>query len=305
MGVVAKNVRLHDLVAADVVVEQIATGFRFTEGPVWHPDGYLLFSDIPGDARLKWSEHEGVVDVLAPSNMCNGMTLDADLHLIVCEHTTSEVVRASLNADGTEAEREVIASHYKGTALNSPNDVVVKSDGSIYFTDPTFGRMPVFGNPREQELDFQGVYRIPPNRGDLELVAGDYGEPNGLCFSPDESILYVNDSKHVHVRAHDVREDGSLGSGRVLIENIGSGKLEDGVPDGMKTDEEGTIWVTGPGGVWVVSPEGEHLGMVEIPELVGNLCWGPPDWTVLYVPSSRSVYRFATKTRGALATYMR
>lgn len=305
MAVVANSSRLNDLVEPNVEVEQIATGFTFTEGPVWHPDGYLLFSDMPADVRRRWTEEEGIVEVLRPANKCNGMTLDADLNLIVCEHWTSEVVRASLNADGTEAGREVIASHYEGTALNSPNDVIVKSDGSIYFSDPTYGRMDVFGNPRGQELSFQGVYRIPPGGGDLQLLADDYEQPNGLCFSPDESILYINDSGRVHVRAYDAQADGSITNGRILIENVGTGELADGIPDGMKCDELGNVWVTGPRGVWVVAPDGEHLGTVEIPEHVGNLNWGGPAWSTLYVPSSTSVYRFATKTRGTRASYMR
>ncbi|MCY4088475.1 MAG: SMP-30/gluconolactonase/LRE family protein [Actinomycetia bacterium] len=305
MAVVAKSSRLTELVAPGVEVEQIATGFTFTEGPVWHPDGYLLFSDMPADIRRKWSEDGGIVEVMKPSNKCNGLTLDADLNLIVCEHWTSELVRASLNADGTEASREVIASRYEGTALNSPNDVVVKSDGSIYFSDPTYGRMDVFGNPRDQDLSFQGVYRIPPGGGDLELLADDYAQPNGLCFSPDESTLYVNDSERIHIRAYDVQADGSLTGERMVIENVGTGALEDGIPDGMKCDEQGNVWVTGPRGVWVVDPNGEHLGTVEIPEHVGNLNWGGPEWNVLYLPSSTSVYRFSTTTRGAPASYMR
>ena len=149
MGVLANNPKVYDLVASSVEVEKLATGFTFTEGPIWHPDGYLLFSDMPMDVRRKWSEADGIVEVMKPANKCNGMTLDDDLSLIVCEHWTSNVVRATLNPDGTEASREVIASHYDGKELNSPNDVVVKSDGSIYFSDPTYGRMDVFGNPRE------------------------------------------------------------------------------------------------------------------------------------------------------------
>ncbi len=306
MGVIANNPKIHELVAADVVVEQIATGFTFTEGPVWHPDGYLLFSDMPGDVRRKWSPDGGVVEVMRPANKCNGMTLDAELRLIVCEHWTSQVIRATLNPDGTEASRETIASHYGDRELNSPNDVVVKSDGSIYFSDPTYGRMDVFGNPREQDLDFQGVYRIPPGGGDLELLAGDYGQPNGLCFSPDESKLYVNDSDRCHIRVYDARPDGSISGGDVLIENIGTpGQLEGGIPDGMKCDAAGNIWVTGPGGVWAISPDGEHLGTVEVPEHTGNLNWGGPAWDVLYVPSSTSVYRFQTTVGGNRLAYMR
>jgi gluconolactonase len=306
MGVVANNPKLYDLVASSAQVEQIATGFTFTEGPIWHPDGYLLFSDMPMDVRRKWTEDGGVVEVMKPANKCNGMTLDADLNLIVCEHWTSHVVRARLNPDGTEASREVIASHYQGKELNSPNDVVVKSDGSIYFSDPTYGRMDVFGNPRDQDLDFQGFYRIPPGGGEPQLLAGDFTQPNGLCFSPDESILYVNDSGILHIRRFAVNADGTVSGGEVLIDGIGDpDDFAGGICDGMKCDEQGNIWVTGPGGVWVVTPDGEHLGTVEVPEHTGNLNWGGPAWDVLYVPSSTSVYRFRCKVPGNRLSYMR
>lgn len=305
MALIVKNSAVHALVDSGVTVEKLATGFTFTEGPIWHPDGYLLFSDMPEDVRRKWSDGEGIVEVMRPTNKCNGMALDADLRLIVCEHSTSHVVRAELNADGTEASREVIAWSHDGVALNSPNDVIVKSDGAIYFSDPTYGRMDVFGHPREQEMSHQGVYRIAPDSGNLQLLADDFAQPNGLCFSPDESILYVNDSERVHVRAFDVAADGSLANGRMVLEGIGTGNIADGIPDGMKCDVDGNIWVTGPGGVWVMSPGGEHLGTVEIPEHVGNLNWGGSDWDVLYVTSSTSLYRFATKTSGARCSYMR
>lgn len=306
MGVLANNPKVYDLVASSVQVEKIATGFTFTEGPVWHPDGYLLFSDMPMDVRRKWSEADGIVEVMKPANKCNGMTFDANLDLIVCEHWTSQVVRARLNADGTEAGRETIASHYGGKELNSPNDVVVKSDGSIYFSDPTYGRMDVFGNPREQDMDFQGVYRIPPGGGDLQLLADDFTQPNGLCFSPDESTLYINDSGVLHLRRFSVGSDGSLSGGEVILDDIGApDDFEAGICDGMKCDEHGNIWVTGPGGVWVVAPDGEHLGTVEVPEHTGNLNWGGPNWDWLYVPSSTSVYRFQCKVGGNRVAYMR
>ncbi len=305
MGVVANNPKVYDLVASSVKVDQLATGFTFTEGPVWHPDGYLLFSDMPMDVRRKWSEADGIVEVMKPANKCNGMTLDADVNLIVCEHWTSQVVRATLNADGTEASRVAIASHYDGKELNSPNDVVVKSDGSIYFSDPTYGRMDVFGNPREQDLDFQGVYRIPPGGGDLTLLTDDFEQPNGLCFSPDERTLYVNDSRVLHIRRFDVADDGSISGGEVILDGIGDpDDFAAGICDGMKCDESGNIWVTGPGGVWVVAPDGEHLGTVEVPEHTGNLNWGGPNWNVLYVPASSSVYRFECKVGGNRLAYM-
>jgi gluconolactonase len=234
------------------------------------------------------------------------MTLDADLSLIVCEHWTSQVVRAQLEPDGTEASREVIASHYQGKELNSPNDVVVASDGSIYFSDPTYGRMEVYGNPRDQDLDFQGVYRIPPGADDVQLLVDDFGMPNGLCFSPDEKTLYVNDSQELHLRRFDVGDGGSISGGEVILDAIGDPDDPSvGHCDGMKCDAEGNVWVTGPGGVWVVTPEGEHLGTVGVPERTGNLNWGGPSWDVLYVPSSTSVYRFQAKVGGNRLAYMR
>jgi gluconolactonase len=306
MGVIANNPKVYELVASSVQVEKLAGGFTFTEGPIWHPDGYLLFSDMPMDVRRRWTEAGGVEEVMKPANKCNGMTLDADLNLIVCEHSTSRVVRAVLNPDGTEASRETIASHYDGRELNSPNDVVVRSDGSIYFSDPTYGRMPVYGEERPQDLAFQGVYRIPPGGGPVQLVAGDFTQPNGLCFSPDGSILYVNDSGVLHVRRFQVQDDGTLSGGEVLIDGIGSpDDFEGGICDGMKCDEQGNVWVTGPGGIWVVDPDGEHLGTVEVPEHTGNLNWGGPGWNILYVPASTSVYRFATKVRGNPVPHMR
>lgn len=306
MGVIANNPKLYDLIDANAEVEQLATGFTFTEGPIWHPDGYILFSDMPMDVRRRWSEADGVVEVMKPANKCNGMTLDADLNLIVCEHWTSQVVRATLNADGTEASRETIASHYGGKELNSPNDVVVKSDGSIFFSDPTYGRWDVFGNPRDQDLDFQGVYRIPAGGGDLQLLADDFTQPNGLCFSPDESTLYVNDSGVLHIRRFSVGADGTLSGGEVILADVGDpDDFDAGICDGMKCDEQGNIWVTGPGGIWVVSPDGEHLGTVEFPEHTGNLNWGGPGWDVLYVPASSSLYRVRCNVSGNRVSYMR
>ncbi len=306
MGTRVNNPRLHELVDSGVVLEKLAGGFRFTEGPIWHPDGYLLFSDMPMDVRRRWTEQNGIVEVMKPANECNGMTLDSDLNLILCEHFTSTVVRAGLQADGTEAEREVIASHFDGKALNSPNDVVVKSDGSIYFTDPGYGRMARWNvkNPREQDLDFQGVYRLGVD-GEVRLLVDDFMQPNGLCFSPDETALFIADSEAMHLRRFSVDDDGLLSGGDVILGDIGS--LEDtwaGIPDGMKCDELGNIWVTGPGGIWVVTPEGEHLGTIEVPEHTGNLNWGGPSWNVLYIAAASSIYRFETRVGGNRLPYM-
>jgi gluconolactonase len=293
-----------ELVDEDAELERLGTGFTFTEGPIWNPAGYLLFSDMPGDVRRRWDAETGVTEVANPSNKGNGMTLDDDGRLVVCEHVTSSVVR--MDPDGTGSGREVLATHYEGRELNSPNDVVLKSDGAIYFTDPTYGRMPGFGLEREQDLDFQGVYRIPPGGGDPQLLVDDFGQPNGLCFSVDESLLYINDTEKAHIRVFDVQPDGTIANSRVLAENIGSGSLEIGdLVDGMKLDERGNVWVTGPGGVLAFNPQGEHIGTIEVPESVGNLNWGGPDWNWLFIAASTSLYRIQCKVSGNRLPYMR
>jgi gluconolactonase len=304
VAVKAESEQLHELVDANAEVEQIGTGFTFTEGPIWNQSGrFLLFSDMPGDTRRRWDEQGGISEVAKPSNKGNGMTLDADGRLLVCEHSTSSVVR--MDPDGTGSGREVLASHYQGKELNSPNDIIVHSSGAIYFSDPTYGRMPGFGIERDQDLDFQGVYRIPPGGGELTLLVDDFVQPNGLCFSPDESLLYINDTDRAHIRVFDVGGDGTISNGRVFAEGIGTGDLATGeLVDGMKCDEQGDVWVTGPRGVWVFSPTGQHLGVVEIPENVGNIHWGGPDWSWLFVPASTSVYRVKTKVSGRREPFM-
>jgi gluconolactonase len=295
-----------ELVDENAELEQLGSGCTFTEGPIWNPDGgFLLFSDMPGDVRRRWDEGKGFTEVANPSNKGNGMTIDNEGRLVVCEHVTSSVVR--MDPDGTGSGREVLATHYDGKELNSPNDVVVKSDGAIYFTDPTYGRMPGFGIEREQDLDFQGVYRIAPGGGDPQVVAGDFAQPNGLCFSVDESQLYINDTDRAHIRVFDVAADGSLENGRVFAEGIGTASLEVGdLVDGMKLDERGNVWVTGPGGVCVFDPQGQHIGTVEVPEPVGNLNWGPAqDWNALFICATTSVYRLQCKVAGNRLPYMR
>jgi gluconolactonase len=306
VSVDVRSEQLGRLVDENVEVERLGTGFTFTEGPIWNPDGqFLLFSDMPGDTRRRWDEQNGVQVVASPSNKGNGMTLDATGRLIVCEHVTSSLVR--MDPDGTGRGREVLASHFEGKELNSPNDVCVKSDGSIWFSDPWYGRMPVFGVERERELGWQGVFRLPPEGGEPQLVVDrdEFEQPNGLCFSPNESLLYINDTPRALIRVYDVGSDGTLSKGRLFCEGIGSGVIEEGIPDGMKCDEQGNIWVTGPGGVWVISPDGEHLGTINIPENTGNLAWGGPDWHWLFVPSSTSLYRVQTKVGPRREPYMR
>jgi gluconolactonase len=304
-GIDAKTDAIYELVEEGSSVEQLATGFTFTEGPIWHPlEQVLYFSDMPADIRRKVTLDGTVTEVRKPSFKCNGMTLDADLDLLVCEHVTSTLVRE--RADGV---REIVAFHWRGAYLNSPNDVCVRSDGTIYFSDPWYGRSPGFGVERARELGWQGVFRIPPGGGqaelDLAVREDEFDMPNGLCFSPDESLLYVNDTSRAHVKVFDVNADGTLANGRLFFAGIGSGAAGEGLPDGMKCDELGDVWVTGPRGIWVISPEGDHLGIVEVPEVAGNLSWGGPDWRTLFIPASTSVYTIRTRVGPRREPYMR
>jgi len=275
-------------------VRQAGSGFTFTEGPIWHPtEHFLLFSDMPADVRRRL-DRAGVRDATRPSNKANGLTYDADLNLLACEHATSSVVR--IRPDGS---RETLASHFQGRELNSPNDLCVHSSGAIYFTDPWYGRMPVYGVERPRQLGWQGVFRIRPGARpgeEPQLLVDRYtfSQPNGLCFSPDESLLYVNDTDQANIRVYEVAPDGSLRNGRIFASGLRDA-LEAGVPDGMKCDAEGNVWVTAPGGLWVYSPGGRLLGNVSIPELAANLHWGGPDWRTLYVCATTSVYAIPVK----------
>ena len=208
MAINVKSQALGELIDTGAEVERLATGFTFTEGPIWNKDGnYLLFSDMPGDVRRRWSEQDGVEEVMRPSNKCNGMVYDSGGNLLVCEHVTSSLVR-----ERPDGSRETLATHYQGKELNSPNDVVTRSDGTIYFSDPSFGRMPGFGLERDQELAFQGVYRIAAGGGEPELALpeDEFEQPNGLCFSPDESLMYINDTPRALIRVYNVQPDGTL-----------------------------------------------------------------------------------------------
>ena len=289
------------LIDRNAPVEQICTGFRFTEGPIWNPkEQCLYFSDMPNDLRRRWSPQGGVVEVRNPSNKCNGMTYDGAGHLYVCEHVTSSLVRET-----PAGERTVLASHWQGKELNSPNDVVVARDGAVYFTDPSDGRTSErWGLVRPRQIDFHGLYVVPAGGDETVLLGADFEYPNGVCLSPDERVLYVNDTRRMHVRVFDVRPDGTVGNGRVFVEQPGTGRFEDGVPDGMKTDERGNLWATGPGGIWVISPAGDLLGIVRTTEFAANLNWGGRDWSALYITATHSLYRLQTKVSGARAGYM-
>jgi gluconolactonase len=270
-------------------VERLGTGFQFTEGPVWNgKGGYLLFSDIPGNRIIKWTPKDGISDFRVPSGKSNGLTFDRKGRLIACEHASRRVSRTE--EDGTIA---TIASHYKGKKLNSPNDVVVKSDGSIYFTDPPYGLNPIFGTFEEQELTFYGVYRVSPNGDNISLLIDD-SVPNGLAFSPDESLLYIADTEMNHIRVFDVKDNGKTTNGRIFAEISG----EPLAPDGIKVDSEGNVYVTGKGGIWVLNLEGRRLGIISVPELPANLCWGDRDWKTLYITARTSLYRVRLNIAG-------
>jgi sugar lactone lactonase YvrE len=265
------------------MLERIAGGFSFTEGPVWRGDD-LLFSDIPNNRTVRYRplpEGPEITTFRHPTGNANGLTLDLQGNLIACEHSTRRVTRIDANGNV-----ETVVDAYEGKRLNSPNDVVVRSDGVIFFTDPPYGLRHM---TEGKELPFNGVYRVDLD-GSVHLLADDFERPNGLAFSPDEHTLYIDDSFHFHVRAFDVAPDGSLFGGRVLAELKPKGD-ERGVADGMKIDSEGNIYCTGPGGVWILNNAGRLLGRVVMPEVTANLAWGDADWRTLYMTGSTSVYR--------------
>jgi gluconolactonase len=286
-----RNSRFWQVIGTGAHLEQIATGFRFLEGPVWNPhDRHLTFSDILGNCLYRWSRQEGVWELRKPSQMANGNTYDRQGRLLTCEHATSRVMRT--NQDGG---LEVLASHYQGKELNSPNDIVVKSDGAIYFTDPNSGRGARYGVAREQELSFQGVYRLDPDDARLTLLEDGLSKPNGLCFSPDEESLFVSDTDRGHIRVFDVQNDGTLSGGRVWATLEAKGI---GVADGMKVDQEGNLYCTGPGGLHLFDPDAEYLGIVHMPEHTTNLAWGDQALCSLYITAATSLYRLRVKIPG-------
>ena len=290
MSLDVRSPKLLDLIDADAELEQLGSGCEFTEGPVWHADGkFLLFSDIPANQMKKWTAEEGITNFRVPSGKSNGLTYDKQGRLVTCEHANRRVSRTE--PDGTVV---TIASHYEGKRLNSPNDVIVKSDGSIYFSDPPYGLTADYGVEGEQDLDFQGVYRLSPDGQTLTLLVDDFDRPNGLCFSPDESILYIDDTERLHVRAFDVQPDGTIANGRIFAEEEG----DDGVPDGMKIDVHGNVYLTGPGGIWIFDTAGEHLGVLQTPERAANLGWGGDDWSTLFITASTSIYSIQCKVSG-------
>lgn len=289
------------IVPVKATIERIAAGFGFTEGPLWSGD-QLLFSDLAHSRIVSWRSLEEGPEVRTmrfPSNIANGLTFDLQGRLIACEGGSRRLTRTE--ADGSIT---VLAKSYQGKRLNGPNDVVVASNGAIYFSDPFWGHL--FDNPggqrvqpEDRELSWAGVFRIAPD-GTLGGVADDFDVPNGLAFSPDESILYIDDSRHGHIRAFDVCPDGSLANGR-LFATIRT--PEPGGADGMKVDREGNVYCTGHGAVWVIAPTGDILGRIVLPEVPANVAWGDVDWQTLYVTARTSVYRVQLNIPGIPVIY--
>ena len=296
---------LESLVDPTAQLTRIGSGYQVTEGPVWvAAEQCLYFHDIPGDTRWRWSAERGMELVARPTFKANGSCLDSDGNLIVCEQISSCLMR--IRPDG---EHETLAFHHRGRYLNSPNDVILRgADGSLYFTDPDFGRWNDWiGQERTRDLDFRAIYRVPHDGGPTELLVArdEFDQPNGLCFSPDERLLYVNDSPRGHIKVFEVRDDGTLANGRVLFAGIGGMADEHGnveidarhrpaAPDGMECDELGNVWTTGPGGIWVVSPAGEHLGVLAAPEVCKSLAWGGADLHTLFLMTESTVHSVRT-----------
>ena len=273
-----------ELINPDARLEHLSEGFSWAEGPVWNFEaGYLTFSDVIGNAMYRYDDLNGAQTYRQPSNHANGQTKDTAGNLITCEHQTRRVTRETV--DGIET----LVDSYDGTLFNSPNDVVAARDGSLIFTDPAYGLDKVEeGGGGEREMPFQGVYRLSPGSGEAELLVDDFVGPNGLALSPDEGILYVVDSERSHIRSFEVGAGWELSGGEVPVEIPSEG---DEVPDGMKVDVEGNVYCTGKGGVWILSPVGEMLGHISVPETTANLAWGDEDARTMYVTADSGLYR--------------
>ena len=294
--------RLDALVPTDAEVEKLAEGFVFIEGPIWlRGESRLLFSDVRGNTIYQWTETDGASPFIDPvfdgdreglrSISSNGLTLDDQGRLIICEHGNRRISR--VEANGT---RTVIVDRYEGQRLNSPNDATYGSDGTLYFTDPPYGLEGLEASPL-REVDFNGVYRLTAD-GELTLLVRDQSRPNGIALSPDETVLYVanSDADNKVWMAYDL-DDSGASNGRVFFDI--NDQDAPGAADGMKVDRAGHLFATGPGGVWVISPDGVHLGTIMMPEVTANVAWGD-DGRTLYMTSSTSLYRIKLTTEGII-----
>ena len=302
--IVRLDPRLDHIVPRGARVEKLADGFAWVEGPVWdRKSGHLLFSDIPNNSVFRWQEGKGTSLFLKPSGYTgqepfagrepgsNGLTFDRQGRLVLCEHGDRRISR--LEPDGTKT---TLVDRYQGKRLNSPNDVVFKSNGDMYFTDPPFGLPGSFDDPNK-ELDFQGVYRLSTD-GTLTLLTKELEAPNGIAFSPDERILYVSDSVTRVWMAFDVREDGTIANGRILLDARELGKDKPGVPDGLKVDSQGNLFGGAPGGLYIIAPDGTLLGQLDLDAATGNCAWGE-DGSTLFITSNTAIYRIRLSSKGA------
>jgi gluconolactonase len=302
--VVRLDPRFDEIVPRDAKLEKLADGFAWVEGPVWdRKGGHLLFSDIPNNSVFKWKEGEGATLFLRPSGYTgeepfagrepgsNGLTFDPQGRLVLCEHGDRRISR--LEADG---RKTTLVDRYQGKRLNSPNDVVFKSNGDMYFTDPPFGLPGSFDDPNK-ELDFQGVYRLSAD-GTLTLLTKELKAPNGIAFSPDEKTLYVSDSGNRVWMAFDVQNDGTIANGRILLDARKLGEDKPGVPDGLKVDNKGNLFGGAPGGLYVIAPDGTLLGKLDLGAATGNCTWGEGGST-LFITSNTAIYRMRLNTKGA------
>jgi gluconolactonase len=282
----AESPQFWKLLDRDAQLTTVAAGFGFTEGPVWDPSGFLYVSDEEINKIFRVYLADGRKEEVLSLGDPDGNTYDRELHLVDC----ASVLRAIIQVEH-DGHYKILADRYQGKRFNSPNDVIIGPDGAIYFTDPTLDLV----KGEKQEIPFQGVYRLDSN-GEVRLLTKDLTQPNGLAFSPDGKRFYVDDSKQRNIRVYDVMPGGTLANGRIFGEEPG-GK-GDGVPDGIKIDKDGNLYVTGPKGIWVWDPEGHHLGTIAMPEQPANLTWGDADYGTLYITATTSVYRLQTKAHG-------
>jgi gluconolactonase len=274
-----------DLIDHQAKLQTVATGFGFTEGPMWDAAGFLYVSDETINKLFRVYPDGKKEEVIALGDP-DGNTFDRQHRLIDC----ASVLRAII-AVTPDGKYKILADHYDGKKFNSPNDVIVGPDGALYFTDPTLDL--VAGE--KQEIPFQGVYRLD-DKGNVRLLTKDLTQPNGLAFSPDGKHFYIDDSEQRNIRVYDAASDGTLSNGRIFGEEPGA--KHDGVPDGIKVDKNGNLFVTGPRGIWVWDAQGNHLGTIALPEQPANLTWGDKDYRTLYITATTSVYRLELKTQG-------
>jgi gluconolactonase len=276
-------------IKSDSVLEELATNLQFTEGPIWNSKtASLLFSDIPANRIYQWVAPTNLTVFREPSGNSNGLVFDHEGGLLVCEHGNRRLARIDIDGAYT-----VLVDRFRESRLNSPNDVVVRSDGLIFFTDPPYGIQ-----PSEQELPFQGVFSLNPESQELTLLVDDFDRPNGLAFSPNEQQLYIADSSATrrHIRVFDVQTGGRLTNGRVFA-TIQSPLP--GNPDGMKIDIEGHLYVAAAGGVWIYTPKGNQVGLIPTPIQPSNCAWGESAWQTLFITARPSVYRIQLSIKGA------